>query len=160
VSDKDFPKALNYCFLLLRYRQRSKSEIIRRLKVRKYKDQVIRRTVKYLKDYSYIDDRNFAYLYAESYLKKRWGPKRIEAGLKKAGIPLNLRLEVTSQNIDYRGIIAAIVREKQAQYRKRGNIDPANIREKIIRYLLGRGYRYSDILKGLKALSGAENEGI
>ncbi|MBD3264605.1 MAG: hypothetical protein GF375_05855 [Candidatus Omnitrophica bacterium] len=160
MAKRDFQKALDYCFLLLRYRQRSRLEIIRRLKARKYRKEIIARVVEYLQDRDYINDKHFAYLYMESYLKRGWGPRKIDLGLKKAGIPYALRKEVISRDIDCRDRIADIVREKLKSYRRRGGYSCQKTRARLIRYLSGRGYRYRDILEGVKRAFKTENEDI
>ncbi|MCF7870046.1 MAG: RecX family transcriptional regulator, partial [Candidatus Omnitrophica bacterium] len=79
---KSFSKALNYAFLLLRFRPRSESEIRTRLKKRKVPLSVIKEVIDYLKGSNYINDQEFIKSYIDSCLAKGWGPIKANVKLK------------------------------------------------------------------------------
>lgn len=83
---KDLKKALNYSFLLLRYRARAKEELTKRLKIKEYSSGIIRETLTYLEKNGYIDDEKFAQLFVSCYLDKGWKPRRINFKLKELGV--------------------------------------------------------------------------
>ncbi|MBU2436171.1 MAG: recombination regulator RecX, partial [Candidatus Omnitrophica bacterium] len=83
-------KALNYSFLLLRYRPRSREEIISRLKEKGYPSSLIEGTLDYLEEKNYINDEEFARTAIFSSLQKGYGRRRIEFMLKKLGIEQSL----------------------------------------------------------------------
>ena len=129
---KDFAKALNYSFLLLKYRARSSSEIISRLKRKKYSISLIEKVVNYLQENNYLNDEDFTRLFVAWSLEKGWGPKRIDFNLKELGIPLKLR-EVSLGKIDYRQVIRETIKLKKA------------ISSKFIRSLEAKGFDPEDI---------------
>jgi regulatory protein len=130
---KSFQKALNYSFLLLKYRARSSSEIISRLKRKKYSISLIEKVVNYLQENNYLNDEDFTRLFVAWSLEKGWGPKRIDFSLKELGIPLKLR-QASINKIDCRQVIREIIKLKK----------PINL--KVIRSLEAKGFDPEDIV--------------
>jgi len=96
---ENFSKALNYAFLLLRFRPRSEHEIRTRLKKRKISPPVAKKVIDYLKSCNYINDQDFVKSYIESALIKGWGPIRVNLNLKRSGIAYKLRKQAV-ENIE------------------------------------------------------------
>jgi len=98
--EKDFKKALKYCFLLLKYRARSKNEIICRLRRKEYIASIIEKAVFYLQKNGYIDDKKFTKLFISYSLDKGWASKRIQFKLKELGV----KEELIEQGLTSAGI--------------------------------------------------------
>lgn len=140
---EDFNKALNYSFLLLKYRARSRSEIISRLKKKGYASTAREKVVDYLEGNNYINDEEFAHLFLSYSLEKGWGPVRIDFHLAKLGISPQLRKQVLSEDSTCDGRIREIIQKKLEHYKARKPAIPApKICQKIVMYLERKGFDY------------------
>jgi len=139
---EEFRKALNYSFLLLKYRIRSKKEIYDRLRRKKFSPHIIKKTLDFLKSSGYIDDDLFASVFVKEKLNKGCGKRRIYFELKRLGINSSLiKKEIESINPDiYKDIIQKIIDKRYSRYK-----DSKNKRGKIIRYLYSRGFTREEI---------------
>ncbi|MCX7957226.1 MAG: RecX family transcriptional regulator [Endomicrobia bacterium] len=68
--DRELKKALECSFKLLKVKDRSKKEIIEKLKSKNFRLPIILETIKRLEDLLYIDDLKFAKNYFEKEIKK------------------------------------------------------------------------------------------
>lgn len=149
---KNFNKALNYAFLLLRFRPRSGVEVRRRLKKREYPLSIIRNVIKSLKDYNYINDQDFVKLYISDSLRKGWGPIRVNVNLKKIGISQKLRKEAVKK-IEAKSdqLIKKLIQEKTYFLNKnKPDLASKKKKEKLIRFLANKGFYYQDIFTHLE----------
>ena len=142
---RDFNKALNYSFLLLKYRPRAKGELAQRLKLKKYSSSVIKKVLTYLEESAYIDDQEFARLFVSSCLQKGWGRRRIDYTLKKFGVDESIRIEALGDDQIYRERMREIMKKKIAYYKGKKNAF-----SKVLRSLLSRGFEYSDIMQEMQ----------
>ncbi|MCF7887046.1 MAG: RecX family transcriptional regulator [Candidatus Omnitrophica bacterium] len=144
---KSFSKALNYAFLLLRFRPRSESEIRIRLKKRKVPLSVIKEVIDYLKDSNYINDQEFVKSYIDSCLAKGWGPIKANLKLKELGVSVKLRRKALEQIEDKsQGLIDDLIEQKINYLREnKPNLEENKIKAKIVKYLATKGFYYKDI---------------
>lgn len=153
----NFNQALAYAFFLLKYRLRSRRETITRLEKKGYAPEIIKQVVKYLQEQKYLDDSNFTYSYIEYAIAKGWGPRKIDYELKKFGIADSLRQEALGK-ISYQEQLQQLIEQKLKLYRSRNKKTSfAQIRQKVVRALMGRGFSYQEITAMLVD-SGAEYE--
>lgn len=146
---KDYTKALNYSFLLLKYRARSKEEIKQRLKHKGYSTPLIEEVLNYLIQHQYLDDDVFARMFANSCLIKGWGQRKIDFALKRLGVQESIRKNALPEKSAVRKRLREIIEKITVRYRNK-----KNAYHKIISYLLRRGFNYSDIVSEL------ENRGV
>jgi len=140
----DFNKALNYAFLLLKYRMRSKNELVSRLKKKRFKLDIIEKVIDNLEKNNYINDKEFSRLYLDSLLKKGYGKKRIEFNFNRLGIDKNLISEFLD-DIYYKKNLEELIKKKISFYKDR--------KDKLLRFLLQRGYTYQEIEEALGKLN-------
>lgn len=140
----DFKKALKYSFLLLKYRARSKNEVISRLKRKKFSSPITDKVLAYLEEKKYIDDNEFARLFASFRGEKGWGQKKIAFSLKKLGISEDLIKEVLGDRGTFKRKIRELIEEKKNCYKA-----PERYK-KILRLLSSRGFDYDDIQEALR----------
>ncbi|MCK4810564.1 MAG: regulatory protein RecX [Candidatus Omnitrophica bacterium] len=136
-------KALNYAFLLLKYRLRTIKELRGRLIKKKFPEAVIKEVIIYLKEHHYLDDREFAHVYTKEKLSQGFGQRRISFTLKRLGIPFDLievSLDEVKKEIDCRRILKELIDKLALKYKGK-----ERKKEKTIRYLLQRGFNYDDI---------------
>jgi len=150
---KNFTKALNYAFLLLKYRARSRHEIVSRLKEKGYSLVISGKVISYLKENNYINDKEFTYLFVINALDKDWGPVRIDFNLKKLGISVRLRKQALKENSDYSDRVRDIFKKKLEYYQKtKPNTSVVKIWQKIVMYLVRKGFDYATINKEMDNL--------
>lgn len=138
---KDFNKALNYSFLLLKYRARSRDEIISRLKKKGYALAIREKVVVYLEENNYINDKEFAHLFVNYLFEKGWGPIRIDFNLKRLGISPQLRKQVLSRDFAYNDQVKEIIKNKLAHYRRwKPSLTAPKIWQKIVMHLERKGF--------------------
>jgi regulatory protein len=133
-------QAKTYAFLLLKFRQRSEKELIFRLAKKKFNPEVVRATLAFLKEKSFIDDRGFAKLWMESRLKKPYGLRRLVAELKIKGVDNKIIDERVSEIKDKyceKDVVACLARER---FEKLKGIDPVKAKRRVWAYLLRRGF--------------------
>ncbi|MFA5007613.1 MAG: RecX family transcriptional regulator [Candidatus Omnitrophota bacterium] len=142
---EDFRKALNYSFLLLKYRPRSRQEIIDRLKRKKYSSGVVEKAILFLEENNYINDEEFARLFVASSLNRGWGRKRIDYTLKKLGVAEDVRrIALLDKQAFYERLRELVERKILNKARDKKTY------QKIIRNLATKGFNYEDIIRALE----------
>lgn len=142
---EDFRKALNYSFLLLKYRPRSRQEIIGRLKRKKYSAAAINKVIANLEENNYINDEDFVRLFVSSSLSRGWGRKRIEYTLKKLGIPEEIASNASfDKQAFYERLKELVARKISNKARDKKNY------QRIIRTMAAKGFSYEDITRALE----------
>lgn len=136
---EEFNKGLNYCFLLLKYRIRSKNEIIFRLKRKGYPLSLAKEIADYLEKNNYINDRDFVFSFVASCQDKGWGERKIAFSLKKFAVDKDLVKNALSKKEVFREKIRELIERKKNYYK-----DP-NKYQKIFRFLVSRGFSYDAI---------------
>ncbi len=92
----------------------------------------------------YLDDKSFAEWFAEQRVHKNKSQRAIESELRAKGISVDVIREVLgSSQVDNKEAIKALIQ-------KIGNRPRYRDRKKLITYLLGKGFNYSDIKEVLE----------
>lgn len=137
----DLPqKAKEYAFLLLKFRPRSEKEIYERLKRKKFSETVIKETISFLRQRSFIDDDYFARAWIESRLKRSLGLRRIRQELKLKGIAKELidnHAEELKKDYPERDIVLKLAVERFGRLKA---LQPQKAKRRIYSYLLRRGF--------------------
>ncbi|MDE7163910.1 MAG: RecX family transcriptional regulator [Clostridiales bacterium] len=136
-----FERAVGY----LSASPRAKKEIMRYLADKGYDKNIIEQTVAKLDAYHYIDD----YLYAQSYIKsksKKYGAFRISAELRQKGIAQEIIDELQGDAPEDNIIEIA---NKYLKSHKSAD------KQKLKRFLAGRGFSWDSINGAVSQLSGA-----
>jgi regulatory protein len=152
INQSSFQAAKNYSFLLLKYRQRSEREITDRLKRKKFPEDIILQTLKYLKEEKFVDDSYFARLWIESRLKRSLGLRTIKTQLLQKGV----HQDIITQQIAFiqPGYREEEVIEDLIQRRKKlmKDIPAQKAKQRIYAYLLRRGFTPQKIIDAVKAI--------
>ncbi len=134
-----FERAVGYLGLA----PRARKEISRYLKDKGYDGEVIDATLAKLDAYHYIDD----YGYAQTYIKsksKKYGAFRIAAELRQKGIPSDIIDELLDEGADDSALQVA---------RKYLSSHKSADKQKLKRFLAGRGFSWDGISSAVTALS-------
>ncbi len=142
-ADKDsllLEKAKDYAFLLLKFRPRSEREIYERLRRKRFEEGIIRKTINFLKDRGFIDDKCFAQGWIESRIKKPLGLRRLKEELRIKGVKeeiINLQISEVKKSYPEADIVTKIAKER---FRRIKGIGAQKARRRIYAYLLRRGF--------------------
>ena len=148
-----FERYYNLSLRYLSYRPRSEKEVVDYLKEKTKKfesltPEIIDQIVSKLKEYRFIDDAEFVKFWIEQRVKFKHKPLRaIEYELKQKGIDRNLidgaLSEFEDKNIFDLENAKKLAERKIEFYR---NLEPIKRREKVMNYLLRKGFSY-DVVK-------------
>jgi len=142
LSECILVKAKKKVMDLLVSSDRTETELRRRLKFSDFSDDIVDLAIDYVKQYNYIDNKR----YIENYMAYRSEGKSIQMikyELRQKGLPEALTREVLEahEHNDIRNINKYI--------NKKYGTPPiilANEKQKVINYLLRKGYEYNDIV--------------
>ena len=137
------PKPARDCALtLLEYRDRTESEMRRKLKEREYGAEEIEEVIEFLKEYHYIDDGEYARRYIRSYSGSK-SIRRIRGELEQKGIEEEfIEAGLAEVPVDEESQIAAWIRKKGYIP---GEYLEADQYRKLMAGLARRGYSFDTI---------------
>jgi len=140
-----FDKAVN----LLAFKDRTKQEIINRLKEKGYSADDIDDAVEKLSYYGYLNDQNYTISYIKDNASKK-GKKLITSELSQKGIDKNI-IEIACQDVE----IDEISSIESMLVRRFADVDYKDEKayRKVVNYFLRRGFNYDDIRKTIKIYS-------
>ncbi len=154
-SDKEFMhileedalrQAKDQAMRFLSNRQHSRLELFRKLRDKGFRTEIIDRTIDRLEEIDLINDQQFAKLYIQNELQLRpAGRTLLSQKLSRRGIPREiyepLLDEYVSQEIELK--IALNISEKFV--RIHSHLKGKILKDKMIRYLQGKGFRWEQI---------------
>lgn len=133
----DHPLLFQKAVKLLASRDHSVHEL--RAKLAKYEEdgEAVGRVIEQCLEMRYLDDARFARTFSESLERKGKGPRFIEMELARRGVDGGIISEVVDKGGDETSRATEVALKKLKTLTK----DPIHVRrEKIIRFLLGRGF--------------------
>lgn len=140
-----FHEAKTISFKFLK-NSKTEFELRTKLKQSEIEDEIIDETIKYIYSLDLLDDKDYAYSYAQDKSKfNRWGKNKIKYKLREKGVPDNyieLALETLSDDDELKNIL----KDKKIKERSL-KPDVKNRKAKIMNYLYRRGYSLSLINK-------------
>lgn len=140
-----FKRAQNRLLFLLQRKDYTRAELMRKLREGAYPEDAAERALAVMEEYGYVDDTSYAMRYAECY-RERKSSTTIRNELLRKGIAKELADAALEE-------FAPDEETERAQIRsllEKRHYDPEaadiNGRRKQYAYLMGKGYRSSDIL--------------
>jgi len=153
-NNDDFTAAQQALERYCAYRDRAESEARRRLADFELTDVDRDAILNSLKALNYLNDARFAESYVRGkYEIKRWGRIKIRAGLRSLSIPSKAIEEALGQldPYQYEQTLTELAARKIAQLG--GRIQDWNERQKVVRFLLQRGFETDLIMDVLNILT-------
>ncbi|WP_138159199.1 RecX family transcriptional regulator [Peptoniphilus catoniae] len=156
ISEEDLEKILfednkyRSINLSLKYLRKLRSEFEMRsyLRDKEIDSDTIDITIEYLKEFNYINDKNYAESFSRDKLYiNKYGPEKIKIYLLQKGISKNLISEALNK------LDENLIRENLITEGKRKVLsleDDKKLYEKTIRFLLNKGYSYDMIKSSLE----------
>jgi regulatory protein len=132
---------------IISYASKTETELRRKLKEKKFDEKAIDFAVDKMKGYGYVDDE----AYVTSYIKSRampqgWGEQKIISNLLQKGVDMSLIKEKLAEIFTSDIKEEAILEVSEKYYEKIRNDERQKQRQKLYKYLAGKGYSY-DLIK-------------
>ncbi|MCT4642589.1 MAG: recombination regulator RecX [Bacteriovoracaceae bacterium] len=148
-------EAYNYCIFLLSKRDYSRYKIKQKLKTRKYTEEEIEEVINYLVENTYLREEQYTKVRIKSLAYRGYSSSYIKRKLKEEQIFVELEFIDTildDEHIIKEESIERLIAKKYKQEPKSFE-EKMKIKNRILRFLISKGYSYNDILNHLpKAL--------
>ena len=109
-----------------------------KLKHNDYPKEIVERVVFFLQQYHYLDDSEYVRMYVESYSGRK-SRKQLQYDLQRKGITREL-IEAVMDEQDYSE--AECLKKQFERYTKGKDLQDRAVRQKVFRYLSGKGFSY------------------
>jgi regulatory protein len=141
MPKRDLSRAKQIAFQLLKFRSRSRQEIIDRLRQKKFPEEIVAQTIDFLARLEYLDDEQFAFSFLQSRLAKPLGLKRIFFELKQKGVDKQI-IEQAIERVKQKGYTEIEIVEKMAKdkFRKNKITDKYKAKARVYGFLMRRGF--------------------
>ena len=146
--EMDYSRSKEKALRLLEYRNHSQKELERKLKIAGAKEEDIEKVIEFLKEYSLINDRDYAKRLALDLQNlKKYGNRRIYSELVQRGIEPEYIEEAISElcEFDYDKFL------KMVEKRIKGDFEKKN-KDRVIRYFINKGYSFDQIKQAISEL--------
>ena len=151
----EFEKAKECAFWYINKRRYTKKELTEKLIKREYDRDLAVDVVNYLEEHSYIDDCDYARRYVhDAVLIKKHGAVRIKTKLAQKGIKgvcVDEAIQMYAPDQD--DVLLELVSSKAVNV----DFNDEKAKNKLIAFLVRRGYKYSEIFEAIKTYR--ENKG-
>ena len=149
LSDEDnYIKCKNTALKIIEKTYKSEKELVQRLALKEYDSHIIKRTIKFMKEYNLLNDNNYANMYVKD-KSKTSGKRKIKYILLKKGIDETIiqdELEKIDNN-EFKNAAYEMALKKYKAINKR-EVDEYKLMQKLYRFLMGKGYDY-DLIKDI-----------
>lgn len=124
------------------FKKRTESEVRQKCKMLNYEEEQIEEIIEYLKENSYIDDEIYVDKYIKNVMKlKKCSINEIKIDLIRRGVDENLiEKYLTDEVYEYEEESAKLLAFKKLKTTEK---------EKVKRYLLNKGFSYSNVAKAI-----------
>lgn len=159
VSKEDnYMKCKNSALKIIERNYKTKKEIVDKLLQKEFEKDTINRVIKFLEEYNFLNDDNYAKMYVSD-KKKNQGQRKIKYDLIRKGIDENTIEEELSSISDGDQFDSAyeLGRKKYNTIIKREN-DKFKLSQKLYRFLISKGFSYDIVSRVVKELTNSELE--
>lgn len=150
-SSEEYQSVKDRCYKLLSGRDHGAEELKRKLVPKGFSHSMCEQVVAEFREKDLLDDRTYATKFAhDKYHLKQWGPKKIKSALFKKGVPKTVISDVIQElknNIDPVDTCIELALKRRRHFLRESDIFKR--KQKIFRYLAGKGYSSEKIKKAL-----------
>ena len=154
LTEEEKQRAFQVALKILARSQKTEGEMCQKLKEKGFGEESISASIRKLTEQGYLDDTQFARMYVRDKMKfKRYGKIKLEGMLRQKGVDNHVVEEVfreINQTMYYENAMELAIK-KQSQLKGRG-LENIQIKGKINRHLLSKGYTYDLIVRVLDTL--------
>jgi regulatory protein len=134
----------------LAYRERSRQEAYRSLAKFGFKATVIENLLAKAESYNYLNEGRFAELFCESLINKGKSKREVRSKMYEKGVEEALIEQVLSQKYSNEKKDEIVTRNLQKACRRYSNLEQKKKREKIINYMVRKGFSYHEVVAALQ----------
>lgn len=149
---EEYNKALNKLAAYCASAEKCTEDVSRKMAHMDLTEEEQDRILSFLKENRYLDEERFAKAFVnDKYRFAKWGKKKIVQNLLLRGVDesaIMLALDYVDLDV-YRENLESLLIAKRKSVKYQNEYD---LKGKLIRYAIGRGYDYSDILKVMPEL--------
>lgn len=147
-------------FSLLARRKHAEKELRMKLYNKEYSKELIDIVINDLRDRNYINDFDFAQLYVEENIRRKmWGKNKVNSELMKKGVSGDIIKQIDEiyfADEDHSHAIHKLC-EKKYNLLKHKKLEPRQLKDKIISFLLSKGYDYSSSINSVNSFLEKKN---
>ncbi len=129
----------------LSYKMRTEKELRDKLRQKEIPEASAQAAVEKMKELGYLDDENYAQLYAQELLQKFGGRLAVQKMMQK-GIERSLAEQTVGGFEPEETVLAGHVARLRQKYQTE---EPRKAKQKMIRALMSKGFEYDDIKRAL-----------
>ena len=139
-------KAKDAAYRFLSYRQRSKKELIDKLKEKKFSYKAIEDVVQGLEKYNYINDADFAFNWAEGRVRtRRIGPIILRSELLKKGISKDIVDKTLKEIYNKYSERSLVIDALNSKAKMQKDMPEEKKKRRLYSFLAQRGFSYEII---------------
>ena len=153
--------ALNYLNYQLGFGMKTEKEMRDKLRKKEYREEDIDYAISKGKKYGYIDDDN----YVKCYIKQRalqndWGPTKVMGMLLQKGIDKEIIQDGINKYMTNDDLYNAVIECGTKKYKllDKSKNTPRQCRDKVLRYLISKGYTYDLCVQVVSNIMAFSNE--
>lgn len=158
---EDEPKlAFQHALNIISYSMKTEFELVKKLREKEFSEPAIEQAVQKLKGYKYIDDDIYVTMYIKTKaIPNNWGEQKIISKLLQKGVDINLIKQKIEELYSYDEKKNAITKVAE-KYVEKLPIDEDILKkkQKLYRYLAGKGYSYELISSTVSSILGNNEE--
>lgn len=150
-SSEEYQSVKERCYKLLSGRDHGAEELKRKLVQKGFSHAICEQVVSEFREKNQLNDQTYATKFArDKYRLKQWGPKKIKSALFKKGVPKTVIsdvIEALKNDIDPVNTCIELALKRDRHFLREPDIFKR--KQKIFRYLAGKGYSSDKIKKAL-----------
>lgn len=146
----EFSRAKYAAFFYLGRNALTEHQLREKLQRKEYSPEIIDKTLEYMLELGYINDRDYAERYTKDAVNfKKHGMMRIKLDLRRKGIDPDLIDEVLEElEIDTTDALNHLIEKKSAGL----DLKDRKHKARLVNFLLRRGYKYDEINTALREM--------
>lgn len=153
ISENNLMKAKREMYAFASYTMRTEKQIIDKMKLKGYNEDIISKVITFLKDFGLIDDNKFAVSYVNTKLKaKAPSINKLKMELISKGISKSIAENALEANYPHETKFEIALKAAQKKHRMIQNKPKEKHKQMIINNLLGQGFDWEEISKVVSEL--------
>lgn len=159
VIEDEFKKCKNTALRIIERSYKSEKEVHNKLIEKGYDEEVASGAVEFLREYGYVNDKNFAGMYIRDRLRTE-GKNKIKYALIRKGIDDSIIKEAFYEFIDEETEFDVAVKLAKRRYDsiRKSESDKYKLSQKLYRFLVGKGYGFDLVSEVVKKVTNDEFE--
>lgn len=158
IAEEEFLKCKNSALRIVEKAYKTEKEMVDKLLQKGYEGIIIEKTIAFLKEYNFLNDEKYTLMYAKDRSKIQ-GKNKIKYSLMKKGIDketIENTLDSIDNNVEEETAYNLAIKKYRILSKKEN--DKYKLNQKLIRFLLGKGYDYGLIKDVIKRITNEEVE--